>query len=117
MIYLDANVLIRLIEGLPAVRAPIETKLLQSRCAAPFLQTSRLSRLECRTMPCLPMPKCKCLRLTPSVVEKATDLRATLNMFTPDAIHLATAILGKASVFLTGDQGLLRCKDVKVEIL
>ena len=40
MIYADANVIIRLLEGLPAVRAPIEAHLLPFRGTAGFLATS-----------------------------------------------------------------------------
>ena len=36
---------------------------------------------------------------------------------TPDAIHLATAIEEHADVFLTGDDDLKRCTEVKVETL
>jgi predicted nucleic acid-binding protein len=57
------------------------------------------------------------LPITLAVVEKATELRATLNVKTPDALHLATAILAGATAFLTGDKGLARCTAVAVEIL
>ena len=51
MLYADANVIIRLIEGDTNVRAPIEARLLPLRGTARFLATSRLSRLECRVKP------------------------------------------------------------------
>ncbi len=57
------------------------------------------------------------LEIIPDVIEKATELRADLNLKSPDAIHLATAILAKATAFLTGDRTLARCKQVGVEIL
>jgi predicted nucleic acid-binding protein len=131
MIYADANILIRLLEGIPAVRAPIEARLQPLRGTGRFLATSRLSRLECR---CKPLrgndtvllalydalfngPEILLLDITPDVLEKATELRAHLNLKTPDAIHLASAILAKASAFLTGDRNLTRCGEVPVEIL
>ncbi len=131
MIYADANVLIRLLEGTPAVRAPIETRLLPLRGTGRFLATSRLSRLECR---CKPLragdtvllalyeslfhgPEVQLVDITADIVEKATELRASLNFKTPDAIHLASAILIKATAFLTGDRTLARCGEVPVEIL
>ena len=51
MIYADANIIIRLIEGDTAVRAPIEARLLPFKGSGPFLLTSRLTQLECRVMP------------------------------------------------------------------
>jgi predicted nucleic acid-binding protein len=131
MIYADANVIIRLLEGLPAVRARIEAHLLPFRGTAGFLATSRLSRLECRVKPLragdlallalydafFASSEVVLWEIDAAVVEKATELRATLNIKTPDAIHLATAVLGKASGFLTGDRSLLRCTEVAVQIV
>jgi predicted nucleic acid-binding protein len=131
MIYADANVLIRLLEGTPAVRAPLEARLLPLRGTGRFLATSRLSRLECR---CKPLragdtvllalyealfhgPEIQLVEITADIVEKATELRSNLNLKTPDAIHLASAILSKAAAFLTGDKTLARCGEVPVEIL
>ncbi len=51
VIYIDSNVVIRLIEGDTAARAPIEARLLPHRGAGQFLLTSRLTRLECRVKP------------------------------------------------------------------
>ena len=49
--------------------------------------------------------------------EKATDLRARLNLRTPDALHLAAAIVCGCDVFLTNDQTLQRCTEIRVEAL
>ena len=57
------------------------------------------------------------LDVTKPVLEKATELRAHLNLKTPDAIHLASAILAGAAAFLTGDRNLARCTEVPVEVL
>jgi predicted nucleic acid-binding protein len=51
------------------------------------------------------------------VIEQATELRARHNFRSPDAIHLASALLHKADVFLTGDRNLQRCPGLTVEIL
>jgi predicted nucleic acid-binding protein len=51
------------------------------------------------------------------VIGRATDLRARHGFKTPDAIHLATAILWDASVLLTGDAALARCGEINVEVL
>jgi hypothetical protein len=51
VIYLDANVVIRLVEGVPATRTPIEARLSSTLGVPNSLITSRLARLECRTKP------------------------------------------------------------------
>ena len=44
-------------------------------------------------------------------------LRAKYSLKTPDSIHLATAIMTKATAFLTGDKALARVVEVPVEIV
>jgi predicted nucleic acid-binding protein len=131
VIYLDANVIIRLIEGTPAARATLDARLASTRGTGRVWTTSRLTRLECR---CKPMRQADqplldryeqfltgtemvVLEVDDPVIEKATDLRARLNVKTPDAIHLASAIVAGASALLTGDQALARCTDVAVEVM
>jgi predicted nucleic acid-binding protein len=131
VIYADANVIIRLIEGDSATRAPLEARLAPLRGTGRFLLTSRLSRLECRVKPLrsgdsallalfdafFAGAEVALLDVTEPVLEKATEIRAALNLKTPDAIHLASAILAGATAFLTGDRNLARCTEVSVEIL
>ncbi len=131
MIYLDANVVIRLIEGDPVARAPLEARLTPYRGVAGSLLTSRLTRLECRVKPLrdgdaallglydafFAGPEVAVLELTAAVVEKATDIRAVLKIKTPDALHLATAAVSGASAVITGDRDLARYSEVLVEVL
>lgn len=128
MIYADANVIIRLIEGLPETRSPIEHRL---RVPHVVLCTSLLSRLECRCRPLREGNKpllqvyegffnSKEIALIPidgPIIDKATELRARLGLKTPDAIHLASAIMIGAETFLTADRQLERCSEVMVEIV
>jgi len=51
------------------------------------------------------------------VIERATELRAQHGFKTPDAIHLATAMIQAADVFLTGDAALKRCPGLQVVVL
>jgi predicted nucleic acid-binding protein len=95
------------------------------------IQTSQLSRLECRAKPLsngdasllalydafFTGPEVEVLPLTTAVIDKATELRASLRLKTPDALHLAAAILAGAKTFLTGDKALERCKELPVEVL
>ena len=131
MIYVDANIVIRLIEGDDPTRAPLEARLLPLRGTGRFMLTSRLTLLECRVKPLrvndaallalydafFAGSEVEILEITAAVVEKATEVRASLNVKTPDAIHLATAIISGATAFLTGDRGLVRCTEVSVEVL
>ena len=51
------------------------------------------------------------------MLDRATDLRVRHGFKVPDAIHLASAIEAGADAFLTGDAGLAKCPDVKVEVI
>lgn len=131
LIYLDANIVIRLVEGDAATRAPLVARLAASLGVAGSLVTSRLSRLECRSNPLragdlatvaqfdvfFAGVELVVAELSAAVVERATELRAKYNLKTPDALHYATAIEFGAAVFLTGDQGLSRCSEMPVEML
>jgi predicted nucleic acid-binding protein len=131
LIYLDSNVVIRLVEGDAATRAPLQARLAPWLGMPASLVTSRLSRLECRTKPLragdlatlaqfdvfFAGVEIVLAEVSPGVIEQATDLRARFNLKTPDAIHYATALEVGASAFLTGDQALLRCSGVLVEVL
>jgi predicted nucleic acid-binding protein len=127
LIYLDANIIIRLVEGDVGARHSVEARL---RGLLSFM-TSRLSRLECR---CRPLregdqrllglyetffngSELSLCDVTAEVIERATELRAKLNVRTPDAIHLASAVLYGVTVFLTGDRSLVGCTAVPVEIV
>ena len=59
----------------------------------------------------------KCISVSFPILRKATEIRAIYNLKTPDAIHIATAILKKASVFLTNDPAFKRVKEMDVIIL
>ena len=55
--------------------------------------------------------------ITLDITRKAAELRATYNLKTPDALHVATAIVSGADAFLTNDAGLKRVQDISVLIL
>ena len=131
MIYLDANVVIRLVEGNLAARIPLVTRLAATLGVPRSLATSRLTRLECRSTPLragdlatlaqfdvfFAGVELVVVELGPAVLERATELRARYNLKTPDAIHYAAAVEIGALVFLTGDRGLARCTEIPVELL
>lgn len=130
MIYADAGIIIRLVEGASNVRTPIAARLEELRDGKPLILTSLLSRLECRCKPLREReertlmlydaffagPEVFVARIGDAVVEKATELRAVFGLKTPDAIHAATAIVAGVSEFWTADQDFLGCTELKVKL-
>lgn len=55
--------------------------------------------------------------LSRAVVDQATELRAKYAIRTPDALQLASAIVGDCDLFLTNDRQLLRCTEITVETI
>lgn len=122
---------IRLVEGDAATRAPLVARLAASLGVAGSLVSSRLTRLECRSKPLRAGDLATLAQfdvffagielvladVSPAVIERATDFRAKFNLKTPDALHYATAVEVGATVFLTGDRGFARCTEIPVEVL
>ena len=52
-----------------------------------------------------------------SILRTAVELRVDLNLKTPDAIHAATALLGRCDHFVSNDGGFRRLTNVSVTIL
>jgi predicted nucleic acid-binding protein len=52
-----------------------------------------------------------------AVSRKAAELRATYNLKTPDALHVASAITSGCDSFLTNDTGIKRVTEITVLIL
>jgi len=131
-VYLDASAIIYFLEAESPFHAAAVQSIARFRSdPASRLVTSRLSRLECRVKPVRDSDKELLAKydafferrrliigdVTTAVIERATDLWARHRFKTPDAIHLATAIEEHADVFLTGDDDLKRCPELKVEVL
>jgi len=130
-LYLDANPIIYSIEGVPEFRAAALGWIERAEGSGGAVITSRLSRLECRVRPLrerdadllarfdgfFAREGLELAEVTAEVIETATALRAAHGFRPPDAIHLATAVLARADVFLTGDRNLARCPGLNVEIL
>ena len=127
-VYLDTAAVIYLVENVAPWEKSVQTFLSQSD-AIP--QVSVLTRMECRVLP-MRTGNAELLadydafftsldgglmELNAAVFEKATELRAGLNLRTPDALHLAVAINNGCDVFLTNDRTLTRCTDIRVQVL
>lgn len=130
-LYLDANPIIYSVEGVAGFQPGVARWVKQVEAAAGLLITSRLSLLECRVRPLREKNQAALARfddffsgenlvlldVSADVIDRATELRVQYGFRTPDAIHLATAILIDADVFLSGDGGLARCTDIRVVTL
>ncbi len=55
--------------------------------------------------------------ITQAVLEEAANLRATLGLRTPDAIHLAAALLNGCALLVTNDRAFRRVPDLAVTVL
>jgi predicted nucleic acid-binding protein len=59
-------------------------------------------------------PRLTVLSIDPAIAEVASDLRATYTLRTPDALHLATAIVAGAEAFVTEDRRLSSISAIRV---
>ncbi len=119
-VYPDTCILIYLLEGHPTLRPLVEQRIRTPGQAGPTLVFTELTRLECRVKPLqssnqlllagferiFTTPGYFFQPLTRAVFDLATQLRATHNLKTPDALHLAAAIAAGCDEFWTNDQRL-----------
>lgn len=116
--YLDANILIAIIEGRPLSTAQHDllARLVDGRLVG---ATSELSLAECLVRPYRERdatvvaayleylsgrPEISVLPITRNVLLRAARIRATSRLKLPDAIHLATAFEAGCPKFITNDR-------------
>jgi predicted nucleic acid-binding protein len=131
-LYLDACALIYAVEGIHQFRVAVWEWIQRAIADANgSIASSLLSRLECRVKPLrdgdhvllaafdafLGQRQLQLLPITPAIIETATDLRVRYNLKTPDSIHVATAMVHSADVFVTADAKLSRCSELRVEVV
>jgi predicted nucleic acid-binding protein len=127
-VYLDSAPLIYLIENVAPYASAIQARL----NAPDTIQVcSDLTRLECRLKPIRDKEEALLaaldsyfdeitafvIPLARAVIDTATELRARYGFRTPDAIHLAAAIVDGCDLFLTNDHRLERCVEISVEVV
>ena len=132
LLYLDACCIIYLTESASPFHETVARRLMRHGLEPDAtIVTSRLARLECRTKPMrdnnalllarydafFSAQRFRLVDVSTAIIERATQLRATYGFKTPDALHLATAIMERVAVVLTGDRELERCRDVRVEVI
>lgn len=131
-LYLDACALIYACEGIDAFRIPVQKRIQEvAAVAGSVVLTSELSRMECRVKPMkdgnVPLLKVyetlfgsrdvQMVEVNRAVIDRATDLRVRYGFKAPDSIHLASAMVRGADLFLTGDAAFARCSEIKVEVV
>lgn len=128
-VYLDSCVVIYLIEGPEPASRTISTAL-QPEEGVPSVIVSDLTRLECRVKPrrernqellrqfdeFFDSDDVEKIPLTSECFELATDLRARHGTKTPDALHLAAALLQGCSEFWTNDRRLGAAAGGRIEL-
>ena len=62
-------------------------------------------------------PNLQIAELNQPVIELAADLRATYGIGTPDAIHIASALVYGADTFITNDKALKKVKEIEIQLL
>ena len=112
------------------MRDPIEMRWRQLPPSERIFVTSRIACLECRCKPLrnhqdrllrqydvfLSGQEVNIREIDAVVVEKATELRASFGLKTPDAIHAATAMLAGVDSFWTTDADFSKCRGLDVEV-
>lgn len=126
-VYLDANVILYVVEGTPKAQAASHDwiEALTSQPDSGLL-TSALSHLECRVKHRRTGSEAGLLEIDTflgqievapidlACLDLAATIRAGSQHRTPDAIHLATATLRAADVFLTADRRLKSYRAIRV---
>lgn len=132
--FLDANALIYLLEAREPFAGKVRTVLRSLRQRHPGVRicVSRLTWLECRVGPMksgdqallqkydafFALPDLLWIELTKTVVELATQIRASHGLKTPDYLQAACCLqLGSDHVFLTGDIAFKRIPGLQVKRL
>ena len=127
LIYVNTAPLIYLVEHVPLYGDLVAQRL----SSTDALAVSDLSRLECRVKPMrdgntalldefdrfFNESVSEVLALSREVIDRATEIRSLYGFKTPDAIHLAAAILSNCELFLTNDRRLDGFTGLRVETL
>jgi predicted nucleic acid-binding protein len=129
IVFLDSSALIYYFEGAPPYRQAVVAALAEIKAfdAAAQVAVSRLGVMECRVKPLRERDvallaqyeaffvQVQIVELEAAIVTRATDIRATTALKTPDALQAASALsLGADCVFLTGDAGFTRISGLNV---
>ena len=127
-VYFDAAPLIYLVENV----SPYVEQLIQRLSLEDVQQVcSDLTRMECRVKPLRDDETAlltafdayfaevinETVPLSRATMDRATEIRARYGFKTPDAIHLACAVIAECDLFLTNDKRLRKFDEIIVEVI
>jgi predicted nucleic acid-binding protein len=127
-VYVDTAPVIYTIERVPAYAAAVDARL---GLPGTLVVASDLTRMECRVKPLrdgntqlledfdsfFAEAVSSIVGLSREVIDQATEIRARYGVKTPDALHLAAAIVARCDAFFTNDHRLDRVPGIVVEVL
>jgi predicted nucleic acid-binding protein len=127
-LYLDTAPVIYTVEQVPLYAPVVDARLSAS---GTVLVASDLTRMECRAKPIrddnpnllkdyddyFERAVAEVVALSREVIDHATEIRAKYGFKTPDAIHLAAAVVSRCDVFLTNDHRLDRFSGIAIEVV
>lgn len=127
-VYLDSSPVIYAVENVAGLAQIVDRRL---SAAGVVRVASDLTRLECRVKPIrdgdgellldydefFAAGVDEVVPLSREVVDLAAEIRARHGFKTPDALHLAAAVLSRCEVFLTNDRPLTRFGEIAVELI
>ena len=130
-IYMDTCGFIYSVERIEPYRALIELVWQQAQTGQFSIVTSELSILETMVKPLregytvlqrlfldlLNSSEVRLMPTTRALREAAAEIRAALNLRTPDALHAATSIQEHCSLFITNDSAFRRVPSLPVVVL
>ncbi|NMC70370.1 MAG: type II toxin-antitoxin system VapC family toxin [Myxococcales bacterium] len=130
-LFLDTNIVVRFVEGTAETRDRLQRRLAGVRAGTDAVVTSELVRFECLVGPRRSGARAVEMLyerffsagendvrpLDRAVFDLAVGIRAEHRFSTPDALHLATAIVAGCDIFLTADRTLARFPRLPVEVL
>lgn len=127
-LYLDAAPVIYAVEQVTPFFPVVDARL---SAAGTVCVASDLTRLECRVKPVregnadllkdyddfFAYAVAEIVALSREVIDRAREIRARYRFKTPDAVHLAAAVVTSCDVFLTNDHRLDRFPDIVLEVV
>jgi uncharacterized protein len=127
-LYLDAAPVIYAVEQVAPFFPVVDARLSASGAVR---VASDLTRLECRVKPLregnadllkdyddfFAYAVAEIVALSREILDRATEIRARYGFKTPDAVHLAAAVVASCDVFLTNDHRLDRFPDIPIEVV